>query len=198
MENINKIETELATKLEELGFYVKHADGWISYVHKETCLDGGIVILDNEIRCSLKFRVVGDYLTLLDHKQFSCSKIEELVFLHSAIVEYLTELEKSSMNFYSTMQSTGMTVELNDFGLVIESSLGKFKSSLTVTELSDGSAYRCMGSIYLKDDWYSVELVEVSKTLKSEEEIIYLIQSMTSSCIGIMEYIRKQREFLNL
>lgn len=41
-----------------------------------------------------------------------------------------------------------MTVELNDFGLVIESSLGKFKSSLTVTELSDGSAYRCMGSIY--------------------------------------------------
>ena len=149
MENINKIETELATKLEGLGFYVKHTDGWIGYVHKETCLDGGIVILDNEIRCSLKFRVVGDYLTLLDHKQFSCSKIEELVFLHSAIVEYLTELEKSSMNFYSTMQSTGMIVELNDFGLVIESSLGKFKSSLTVTELSDGSAYRCMGSIYL-------------------------------------------------
>ena len=54
---------------------------------------------------------------------------------------------------------TGMTAELNDFGLVIEASLGKFKSSLTVTELLDGSAYRCMGSIYLKDDWYSVELV---------------------------------------
>lgn len=44
MENINKIETELATKLEGLGFYVKHADGWISYVHKETCLDGGIML----------------------------------------------------------------------------------------------------------------------------------------------------------
>ena len=41
MENINKIETELATKLEGLGFYVKHTDGWIGYVHKETCLDGG-------------------------------------------------------------------------------------------------------------------------------------------------------------
>lgn len=95
-------------------------------------------------------------------------------------------------------EHTGMTVELNDFGLVIESSLGKFKSSLTVTELSDGSAYRCMGSIYLKDGWYGVELVEVSKTLKSEEEIIYLIQSMTSTCIGIMEYLRRQREFLNL
>ena len=95
-------------------------------------------------------------------------------------------------------EHTGMTVELNAFGLVIESSLGKFKRSLTVTELSDGSAFRCMGSIYLKDDWYGVELIEVSKTLKSEEEIIYLIQSMISSCIGIMEFLRKQREFLNL
>lgn len=48
------------------------------------------------------------------------------------------------------------------------------------------------------EDATSVGLVEVSKTLKSEEEIIYLIQSMTSSCIVIMEFLRKQREFLNL
>lgn len=93
---------------------------------------------------------------------------------------------------------TGMTVKLNDFGLVIESSLGKFKSSLTVTELSDASAYRCMGSIYLKDDWYSVELVEVSKTLKRKEEVLWMLQSMTNSCKGIKEYLRKQREYLNL
>lgn len=29
MEDIDKIEKELVTKLEELGFYVKHADGWM-------------------------------------------------------------------------------------------------------------------------------------------------------------------------
>lgn len=85
-----------------------------------------------------------------------------------------------------------MTVELNDFGLVIESSLGKFKSSLTVTELSDGSAYRCMGSIYLKDDWYSVELVEVSKTLDSEKEMIKFLEELVQNLTDMQRYmIRK-------
>ena len=92
---------------------------------------------------------------------------------------------------------TGMTVELNDFGLVIESSLGKFKSSLTVTELSDGSAYRCMGSIYLKDDWYSVELVEVTKTVGSDAEVIWLIQNMSNSVTEIKECLKEQKECLN-
>lgn len=94
-------------------------------------------------------------------------------------------------------EHTGMTVELNDFGLVIESSLGKFKSSLTVTELSDGSAYRCMGSIYLKDDWYGVELVEVSKTLKSEKEIINLLLEMISSSLDLREFIKNKTDYLN-
>ena len=90
-----------------------------------------------------------------------------------------------------------MTVELNDFGLVIESSLGKFKSSLTVTELSDGSAYRCMGSIYLKDDWYGVELVEVSKTLNNEEEVINLIEDMIKTSTDILKFIKSKRNYFN-
>lgn len=94
-------------------------------------------------------------------------------------------------------EHTGMTVELNDFGLVIESSLGKFKSSLTVTELSDGSAYRCMGSIYLKDDWYGVELVEVSKTLNNEEEVINLIEDMIKTSTDILKFIKSKRNYFN-
>lgn len=82
-----------------------------------------------------------------------------------------------------------MTVELNDFGLVIESSLGKFKSSLTVTELSDGSAYRCMGSIYLKDDWCSVELIEVSKTLNSEKEMIKFLEELVQNLTDMQRYM---------
>lgn len=92
---------------------------------------------------------------------------------------------------------TTLTVKLNDFGLVIEASSGKFKNSLTVTELSGDSAYRCMGSIYLKDDWYSVELIEVSKTLKSEEEVIWLIQNMSNSVTEIKECLKNQKECLN-
>lgn len=178
MENINKIETELATKLEGLGFYVKHADGWISYVHKETCLDGGIIILDNEIRCSLKFRVVGDYLTLLDHKQFSCSKIEELVFLHSAIVEYLTELEKSSMNFYSTMQSTGMIVANQS---VVNNYLDHFKDSYYDTCANNTFLYYGVSynlSVQLTD---TLELV-VTLYNEDSRNVIYNSQLVVGTC----------------
>lgn len=92
---------------------------------------------------------------------------------------------------------TSATVTLNDFGLVAEKTLGNFKNSLTVTVLSDNSAYRCMGSIYLKDDWYSVELVEVTKTVRSETEVIWLIQNMSNSVTEIKECLKKQKECLN-
>lgn len=83
--------------------------------------------------------------------------------------------------------------------MVVTGSFGKFNISLTITWWwSDDGAYTCNGGIHVKEDYLGVELIEVSKTLKSEEEIIYLIQSMTSSCTGIMEYLRKQREYLNL
>lgn len=92
---------------------------------------------------------------------------------------------------------TSATVTLNDFGLVAEKTLGNFKNSLTVTVLSDNSAYRCMGSIYLKDDWYSVELVKVTKTVRSETEVIWLIQNMSNSVTEIKECLKKQKECLN-
>lgn len=92
---------------------------------------------------------------------------------------------------------TSATVTLNDFGLVAEKTLGNFKNSLTVTVLSDNSAYRCMGSIYLKDDWYSVELVEVTQTVRSEAEVIWLIQNMSNSVTEIKECLKNQKECLN-
>ena len=54
-----------------------------------------------------------------------------------------------------------------------------------------------MGSIYLKDDWYSVELVEVTKTVRSETEVIWLIQNMSNSVTEIKECLKKQKECLN-
>ena len=95
-------------------------------------------------------------------------------------------------------ETTSLVAQHFDYGLVITGSFGKFIIRLTIAELSDNSAYRCMGGIYLKDDYFNVELVEVSKTLKSEAEIIWLMQSMTNSTIGIIEYLKKQKEYLNL
>lgn len=95
-------------------------------------------------------------------------------------------------------ETSSLVAQHFDYGFVITDSFGKFSTRLTVTEWSDNSAYSCKGGIYLKDDYFNVELVKVSKTLKSEAEIIYLLQSMTSSCIVIMEYLKKQKEYLNL
>jgi hypothetical protein len=96
-------------------------------------------------------------------------------------------------------ETTDLVIEPYEHGLVVTGSFGKFNISLTITWWwSDNGAYTCNGGIYVKEDYLGVELIEVSKTLKNEEEIIYLIQSMTSTCIGIMEYLRRQREFLNL
>lgn len=95
-------------------------------------------------------------------------------------------------------ETTSLVIEPYEHGLVVTGSFGKFNISLTITNWSDSSTYGCKGGVYVKEDYSGVELVEVSKTLKSEEEIIFLIQSMISSCIGIMEHLRKQREFLNL
>ena len=95
-------------------------------------------------------------------------------------------------------ETTDLVVEPYEHGLVVSGSFGKFSLSLTITNWSDSSTYSCNGGVYVKEDYSNVKLIEVSKTLKSEEEIIYLIQSMTSSCIEIMEYLRRQREFLNL
>lgn len=93
---------------------------------------------------------------------------------------------------------TGLEIEPLDYGLVVSGTFGKFRTDLFINTWSDSSTYICKGGISTIEDATSVGLVEVSKTLKSEEEIIYLIQSMTSTCIGIMEYLRRQREFLNL
>lgn len=95
-------------------------------------------------------------------------------------------------------ETTGLVAQHFDYGFVITGSYGKFSARLTITELSDNSAYSCKGGIYLKDNYFDAELVEVSKTLKSEAEIIWLMQSMTNSTIGIMEYLKKQKEYLNL
>ena len=110
MENINKIENELVVKLEELGFETKHGHGQVGYEHRDIGLYGRISVFSDEITCSLNLDFVGGYLPLLQLHSFNCSKVEEIVFLLSAVVEYLKRLKKSSIDFYALMQSTGITV----------------------------------------------------------------------------------------
>lgn len=132
MENIDKIENELATKLEELGFKTKHGDGQVGYEHSDIGLYGRISVFSDEITCSLNLDVEGGYLPLLQLHSFNCSKAEEIVFLHSAVVEYLKRLKKSSIDFYALMQSTGMTVIDKD---VVNKYLDHFKNTVYDSKL---------------------------------------------------------------
>ena len=91
-------------------------------------------------------------------------------------------------------EATGLEIEPLDYGLVVSGTFGKFRTDLFINTWSDSSTYRCEGGISMIEDATSVGLVDVSKTLKSEEEIIVLVTSMTNSCMGIKEYLRKQGE----
>lgn len=144
MGNINKIETELATKLEELGFKTKHGDGQIGYEHEEIGLYGRIGVFSDEITCSLNLDVVGGYLPLLQLNSFNCSKVEEIVFLHSAVVEYLKELKKSSIDFCALMQSTGVTVIDKD---VVNKYLDHFENTVYDSKLGYTFEYSGIFSI---------------------------------------------------
>lgn len=144
MEDIDKIEKELVTKLEELGFKTKHGYGQIGYEHGDIGLYGRISVFSDEITCSLNLDVVGGYLPLLQLHSFTCSKVEEIVFLHSAVVEYLKGLKKSSIDFYDFMQSTGVTVIDKD---VVDKYLDHFKNTVYDSKLGYTFEYSGIFSI---------------------------------------------------
>lgn len=170
MGNINKIETELATKLGELGFETKHGDGQIGYEHEEIGLSGRIGVFSDEITCSLNLDVVGGYLPLLQLNSFNCSKVEEIVFLHSAVVEYLKELKKSSIDFCALVQSAGVTAIDKD---VVDK-------------------YVFHGKLYLKRFTGETDETSVWNTLDSEKEMIKFLEELVRNLIDMQRYmIRK-------
>lgn len=144
MEDISKIESELVNKLEELGFETKHGHGQVGYEHRDIGLYGRISVFSDEITCSLNIDVVGGYLPLIQLHSFNRSKVEEIVFLHSAVVEYLKKLKKSSIDFYTFMQSTGMTVIDKD---VVNKYLDHFENTVYDSKLGYTFEYSGIFSI---------------------------------------------------
>ena len=144
MEDIDKIEKELVTKLEELGFKTKHGYGQIGYEHGDIGLYGRISVFSDEITWSLNLDVVGGYLPLLQLHSFNCSKVEEIVFLHSAVVEYLKELKKSCIDFCALVQSMGATAIDKD---VVDKYLDHFKNTAYDSKLGYTFEYSGIFSI---------------------------------------------------
>ena len=107
----------------------------------------------------------------------------------------MTKLEKLGKYIE---EKNSLRIHYLDDGISVAGSFGKFSIRLTISDWSDNSKYSCKGGIYLKEDYFNVELVEVSKTIKSEEEIISLLNSMVNSSLSIENYIKKEKEYLNL
>lgn len=91
----------------------------------------------------------------------------------------------------------GLEIEPLDYGLVVSGTFGKFRTDLFINTWSDSSTYICKGGISMIEDATSVGLVDVSKTLKSEEDIVRLVESMSKSTNFIKNIIKHEETKLN-
>lgn len=100
----------------------------------------------------------------------------------------LKELEKYAIESGAifTVSDTEFTLRTREKQAVID---------LCVCKEDD--RYRCLGGIFLHDDHIQLELVNVTKTVRSETEVIWLIQNMSNSVTEIKECLKKQKECLN-
>lgn len=56
--------------------------------------------------------------------------------------------------------------------------------------------YKCYGAIYTGCD-YETDLVNISKTLNNEEEVINLIEDMIKTSTDIPKFIKSKRNYFN-
>lgn len=97
----------------------------------------------------------------------------------------LKELEKYAIESGAifTVSDTEFTLRTREKQAVID---------LCVCKEDD--RYKCLGGIFLHDDHIQLELVNVTKTVKTESEIIFLFQSMVNTSRDIL-YVIFNREY---
>jgi hypothetical protein len=96
----------------------------------------------------------------------------------------LKELEK-----YAIESGTIFTVSDTEFTL-------RTREKQTVIDLcvcKEDDRYKCLGGIFLHDEHVQLELVNVSKTVKTEREIIFLFQSMINASRDVLYVIINRR-----
>ena len=89
--------------------------------------------------------------------------------------------------------------------LIVNSFYLNSSHSLKACELSLGSQcneetgqYKCGGAIVLKRNGMDrVEVINVSKLLYSEKEVINLLLEMISSSLDLREFIKNKTDYLN-
>lgn len=102
---------------------------------------------------------------------------------------------KDLLNFINESKDLGIINNTKDKIMVwgLSSSEISFHISISVTS---ENRYKCYGAIYTGCD-YETDLVNISKTLNNEEEVINLIEDMIKTSTDILKFIKSKRNYFN-
>lgn len=95
---------------------------------------------------------------------------------------------KDLLNFINEKKDLGIINNTKD-----KISEISFHISISVTS---ENRYKCYGAIYTGCD-YETDLVNISKTLNNEEEVINLIENMIKTSTDILKFIKGKRKYFN-
>lgn len=131
-----------------------------------------------------------------DSRKSELSKVENILNKNSQLVKKYEQYQKSlSFNFINEKKDLGIINNTKDKIMVwgLSSSEISFHISISVTS---ENRYKCYGTIYTGCD-YETDLVNISKTLNNDEEVINLIEDMIKTSTDILKFIKSKRNYFN-
>ena len=102
---------------------------------------------------------------------------------------------KELINFINESKDLGIINNTKDKIIVWGLSSSEISFHLKVSSTSENQ-YKCYGAIYAGDD-SEVDLVNISKILNSEKEVINLIEDITKASTDILKSIKGKRKYFN-
>lgn len=102
---------------------------------------------------------------------------------------------KDLINFINESKDLGIINNTKDKIMVWGLSSSDISFHLSISNTSENQ-YKCYGAIYTGCD-YETDLVNISKTLNSEKEVINLIEDMIKASTDILKFIKGKRNYFN-
>lgn len=99
------------------------------------------------------------------------------------------------INFINESKDLGIINNTKDKIMVWGLSSSEISFHLSVSNTSENQ-YKCYGAIYTGCD-YETDLVNISKTLNNEEDVINLIEDMIKTSTDILKFIKSKRNYFN-
>lgn len=102
---------------------------------------------------------------------------------------------KELINFISGNKYLSVTVNTKNNLRMWGYGLDEIRFFLDINK-EGNDKYKCSGAILIGYD-FETELINISKVLNSEKEIINLIEEMSNTSTDIWEFIKNKRDYFN-